>query len=275
MPNFRRGIYAQLYQPVKKGFSPMSDLKSSVQSQFDRVAANYRTSTVHAQGAEFAEMRALAALRGDERVLDAGCGAGHTAVNFAPHVAEVVALDFTASMLGQVNQLANDKGLTNVVTQLGDVEQLPFDDAHFDLVVSRYSAHHWPHPQQAVREFRRVLKPGGQVLLADVVGFDDPTCDTFLNAVELLRDPSHVRDFTPAEWIGFFQNAGYAADVAYEWRLFIDFISWTERMDTPQLNVAAIRQLLGGASSEIRSAMQINGHDFWFRCAVIRAKVDE
>ncbi len=249
----------------------MSDLKSSVQSQFDRVAANYRTSTVHAQGAEFGEMVRMAALRGDERVLDAGCGAGHTAMHFAPHAAQVVAMDFTPSMLGQVAQLAAEKGFVNVTTQLGDVEHLPFADAHFDLVVSRYSAHHWPHPQQAVTEFRRVLKPGGQVLLADVVGFDDPTCDTFLNAVELLRDPSHVRDFTPGEWIAFFQNAGFTAEVAYEWRLFIDFVSWVERMATPPLNVDAIRGLLHGASSEIRSAMKIEGDDFWFRCAVVKS----
>jgi ubiquinone/menaquinone biosynthesis C-methylase UbiE len=248
----------------------VSDLKSSVQSQFDRVAANYRTSAVHAQGAEFGEMVRLAALRGDERILDAGCGAGHTAMTFAPYAAQVIALDFTPSMLGQVAQLAAEKGFTNVETHLGDVEHLPFDDDHFDLIVSRYSAHHWPHPQQALHEFRRVLKAGGQVLLADVVGFDDPTCDTFLNAVELLRDPSHVRDFTPREWIVFFQNAGFEAEVAYEWRLFIDFASWVERMATPPLNIAAIRSLLHGASNEIRNAMQIEEDDFRFRCAVVR-----
>jgi ubiquinone/menaquinone biosynthesis C-methylase UbiE len=250
----------------------VSDLKSSVQSQFDRVAANYRTSAVHAQGAEFGEMVRLAALRGDERVLDAGCGAGHTAMTFAPYAAKVIALDFTPSMLGQVAQLAAEKGFTNVETHLGDVEHLPFDDDHFDLVVSRYSAHHWPHPQQAAAEFHRVLRPGGKVLLADVVGFDDPTCDTFLNAVELLRDPSHVRDFTPNEWIAFFQSAGFAAEVRYRWDLYLDFESWTQRMATPALNVQAIGQLLAVAPSEVRAALKVTDEGFWFRCAVIEAE---
>ena len=250
----------------------MIDLKQSVQQQFDRVAANYRTSTVHAQGEEFARMLALAELRGDERVLDAGCGAGHTATTFAPHAAGVVALDFTESMLGQVEQLAEEKGLTNVETRLGDVENLPFEDGSFDLVVSRYSAHHWPHPQQALAEFRRVLCPGGQVLIADVVGFDDPTCDTFLNAVELLRDPSHVRDFTPDEWLSFFDSAGFEAEVVYRWDLWIDFTSWTQRMATPDLNVAVLRGLLDSASTEIKEAMRIEGHNFWFRCAVVQGR---
>jgi SAM-dependent methyltransferase len=251
----------------------MSDLKQSVQQQFDRVAENYRTSTVHAQGAELAEMVALAALSGQERVLDAGCGAGHTALAFAPHVAQVIALDFTESMLGQVQKLAMEKGLANVETRLGDVEHLPFEDNSFDRVVSRYSAHHWPHPRQALAEFRRVLRPGGQVLLADVVGFDDPTCDTFLNAVELLRDPSHVRDFTPNEWLIFFDSAALAAQIAYRWDLYIDFDSWVQRMATPELNVAMLRSLLAGASAEVREAMQISGHNFHFRCAVVRAEL--
>lgn len=250
----------------------MSDLKSSVQSQFDRVAANYRTSTVHARGEEFTQMLALAHLRGDEQVLDAGCGAGHTAMTFAPHVDQVTALDFTPSMLGQVAQLAAERGITNVETRLGDVEHLPFDDNTFDLIVSRYSAHHWPHPQQALHEFHRVLKAGGQVLLADVVGFDDPTCDTFLNAVELLRDPSHVRDFTPAEWIGFFQNAGFETEVRYRWDLYLDFESWTQRMATPALNVQAIEQLLTVAPSEVSAAFKVTADGFWFRCAVIEGR---
>jgi SAM-dependent methyltransferase len=249
----------------------MSDLKKSVQQQFDRVAQNYRTSTVHAQGAELAEMVALASLSGHEQVLDAGCGAGHTAVTFAPHVAHVTALDFTESMLGEVEKLAAEKGLANVETRLGDVEELPFEDNCFDCVVSRYSAHHWPRPRQALSEFRRVLRPGGLVLLADVVGFDDPTCDTFLNAVELLRDPSHVRDFTPNEWLIFFDSAGFEAQIAYRWDLYIDFESWVKRMATPELNVAMLRSLLDGASAEVQQAMRITGNNFHFRCVVVRA----
>lgn len=248
----------------------MSDLKNSVQKQFDRVAANYRTSQVHAQGEEFAHMLDIAAFVGNEQVLDAGCGAGHTAVTVAPHVAGVVALDFTPSMLDQVKHLAVERGLNNVETRLGDVELLPFADDTFDCVVSRYSAHHWPHPEQALHEFRRVLKPQGRVILADVVGFDDPTCDTFLNTVELLRDPSHVRDFTPQEWLRFFEQAGFAAEVTFEWRLFIDFPSWVARMATPESHVMVLQRLLAGASVEVKQALRISDDNFYFRCAVLQ-----
>lgn len=250
----------------------MTDLKSSVQQQFDRVAANYRTSAVHAQGEDLQQMVRLAYLQGDERVLDAGCGAGHAAAAFSPHAAEVVALDFTAGMLRQVELLAAERGLANISTRQGDVEALPFGDDAFDVVISRYSAHHWPHPAQAVAEFRRVLKPGGRVILSDVVGFDDATCDTYLNAIEVLRDPSHVRDYTEPEWLAFFANAGFSAEIGFRFRIFLEFENWTQRMATPEINRAAIRSLYASAPAEVRAALSFSDAGHEFACAVFRAE---
>ncbi len=247
-----------------------SDLKTAVRQQFDRVAANYRTSAVHAQGQDLPVMVEAAALRGGERVLDAGCGAGHTAAIFAPHVAEVVALDFTASMLRQVEVLAQERRLANITTRLGDVESLPFADATFDLVVSRYSAHHWLRPQQALCEFRRLLRPDGQVILSDVVGLDDPICDTYLNAIELLRDPSHVRNYTLEEWRTFFNTADFQTGIIFPFRICLEFEDWTERMATAEVNRAAIRALYDAAPAEVKEALHIDGKGHSLRCAVLR-----
>ena len=250
-----------------------SDLKGAVQEQFGPVAANYLTSAVHAQGEDLPVMVQAANLRGVERVLDAGCGAGHTAASFSPHVAEVVALDFTASMLRQVEVLARERGLENISTRLGDVESLPIADATLDLVVSRYSAHHWARPDKALREFRRVLKTGGMFVLSDVLGFSDYVCDTYLNAIELLRDPSHVRDFTLAEWETFFAGAGFELEVVFPYRIFLDFEEWTERMATPQASRVAIRGLYDVAPAEVKTAMGIVEEGHSFQCAVLRGTI--
>ncbi len=252
-----------------------SDLKAAVQQQFGRVAANYLTSAVHAQGEDLPEMVEAANLRGDERVLDAGCGAGHAASDFAPHAAEVVALDFTESMLRQVELLAKTRGLPNIVTRLGDVESLPFEGSTFDLVISRYSAHHWPSPAQALREFRRVLRHGGQFILSDVVGFDDPVCDTYLNAIEILRDSSHVRDFTLGEWRSFFSQARFGLEVVFTYRIYLEFEEWTRRMETSEVNRAAIRSLYEVAPSEVREALQIDGTGHSFLAVVLRGTTVE
>src|SRR5689334_9902907 len=105
---------------------PMDDVKNSVQRQFAPVAANYATSAVHVGGPDLLAMLDAAELRGDEQVLDAGCGTGHTALAFAPRVAEVVAVDLTEAMLAQGRKLARQRDIANITFKRGDVEQLAF-----------------------------------------------------------------------------------------------------------------------------------------------------
>lgn len=249
------------------------DIKASVQRQFNQVAANYSTSAVHAGGRDLEAMLRAVPLTGQEQVLDAGCGTGHTALAFAPHVAHVIGVDFTEGMLAQGRQLAVDRGVANIEFRLGDVETLPFPEARFDLVVSRYSAHHWPHPAHALHEFQRVLKPAGAFILDDIVSFDDFTCDTYLQAIELLRDPSHVRDHTVAQWMGMLTAAGFV-DIAmvYTSLVWIDFATWIQRMATPPANTQMIRTLFDGAPQEVKEALHVDPHhNFSFTGAVIRA----
>ncbi|MBK8798463.1 MAG: class I SAM-dependent methyltransferase [Anaerolineales bacterium] len=232
-------------------------VKQAVTQQFSAVAEHYRTSAVHAAGEDLAHLVAAAALRGHERVLDAGSGAGHTALALAPGAAQVTAVDLSAAMLAQGQRLAQERGQDNITFEVGDVEALTFAAASFDLVASRYSAHHWPHPQQALREFRRVLRPGGRVLVSDIVSYDDFVSDTHLQAVELLRDPSHVRDHTTAQWLAMLTEAGFAAQVRYTWALRLQFDDWVTRMATPADAVALLRTLLSHAPAEVRARLRV------------------
>ncbi|MCB0047329.1 MAG: class I SAM-dependent methyltransferase [Caldilineaceae bacterium] len=253
-----------------------STIKESVNRQFSRVAANYATSAVHAGGEDLARLVELAGLTGTEQVLDAGCGAGHTALALAPEAGEVTALDLSSEMLAQVAGLAATRGLDNISVQQGDVEQLPFADNRFDVVTSRYSAHHWPRPERALEEIRRVLTPGGRFLLADVVSFDDYTTDTFVQTVELLRDPSHVRDHTASQWLTMLRGAGFQAEIAFIWSLRLDFATWTERMATPSDQVAMLRRTLDFAPAEVQRTLQVEAdHSFTFAGALFYATRSE
>lgn len=231
--------------------------QEKVQQQFGTVAKNYRTSSVHAGGVDLLKMVEVADLSGNERLLDAGCGAGHTAMEFAPHVSQVIAYDLTPLMLEQVEQFAADNGITNLQTQQGNVEALPFGDDEFDVVVSRYSAHHWANPEQALKEFYRVLKPNGQFILSDVVSYNDYTQDTFLQAIELLRDPSHVRDFTINEWLGMMETPNFKGDVVLRFDVRLNFQAWLDRMATPALNREMIHTLLATASPSIQAGFHL------------------
>ncbi len=167
-------------------------------------------------------------------------------------------------MLAVTAQLAASRELHNVETRQGDVEALPFDDATFDLVVSRYSAHHWPHPQTALKEIWRVLKPGGRFLLDDIVSVDDFVVDTHLQAIELLRDPSHVRDHSPAQWLAMMNATGFAAEVDYSFPCRLNFADWTQRMATPAPAVALLRERMTTAPEEVRAAFAIDSSGEYF-----------
>lgn len=228
-----------------------------VQAQFGEQANAYLRSAVHAQGAEFAELQAALGGRSDARVLDLGCGAGHVAFHLAPLVAEVVAYDLSTQMLDVVSSAAAGRGLHNIRTVRGPAERLPFDDGAFDFVASRYSAHHWSDVGQALREVRRVLEPGGTACFIDVVAPGLALLDTHLQTVEVLRDTSHVRDYSPAEWARLAGEAGMAVTAGRRQRLRLEFSSWVERMRTPEVFRHAIRALQRSVGAEVREYFEI------------------
>jgi len=226
-------------------------------AQFGATASAYLTSAVHAQGADLERLKVELGEKPYKRVLDLGCGAGHASFAAAAVVPEVTAYDLSAEMLAVVEGAARERGLANIRTQQGAAESLPFGDASFCAVVSRMSAHHWRDLPAALREIRRVLRPGGKVMLIDIAGADDPLADTWLQSVELLRDPSHVRDYSGTEWAAMFREAGFTAEVSPVWRLGIEFASWVQRMRTPPVAIEAIRHLWGVAPAEVRERYRV------------------
>jgi SAM-dependent methyltransferase len=169
----------------------------------------------------------------------------------------VTAYDLTPEMLAVVEREAAARELPNIATVQGMAEELPFPEAHFDCVISRYSAHHWHDVPAALREVRRVLKPGGRVLLIDTAGGETPLLDTHLQAIEILRDPSHVRDYSAREWLALFREAGFTAMLRQEWPLPIEFSGWIERQRTPPERVAAIHAVWSAAPDEVRSFFEV------------------
>ncbi len=251
----------------------MSDIKQAVHDQFSKTAEQYRVSAVHASGEDLAKIAELVAKESAPYVLDAGCGAGHTAIKVAPHSAEVIAFDLSAQMLAQVERLVSERNLSNVQTRQGDVENLPFEDATFDIVTSRLSAHHWPTPRKALSEIARVLKSGGRFILSDTIASEEPTFDTFLQALEVLRDPSHVRDHSESQWTAFFGEAGFDVEVAAHWPIPLNFEDWVKRMATPELNVEMLRQMYDTASEDVRAAFDIQpDYTFTIRAALFEGK---
>ncbi|HGC0107697.1 TPA: class I SAM-dependent methyltransferase [Escherichia coli] len=232
-----------------------------VEKQFSSQASEYLTSTVHASGRDLQRLAVRLADYPDASVLDMGCGAGHASFVVAQNVSTVVAYDLSAHMLDVVAQAAEARQLKNITTRQGYVESLPFADNAFDIVISRYSAHHWHDVGAALREVNRILKPGGLLIVMDVMSPGHPVCDIWLQTVEALRDTSHIRNHASGEWLTLISEANLIVDNLITDKLPLEFSSWVARMRTPEALVDAIRIYQQSASTEVKTyfALQNDG----------------
>jgi SAM-dependent methyltransferase len=224
-----------------------------VQDQFGPQAEAYVRSSVHAAGEDLDALEAIVARVSPRRALDLGAGGGHVAYRLAVHAASVTAADLSADMMTAVAATARERGLRNIETWTAPAESLPFADGTFDFLACRFSGHHWRAFDAGLREARRVVVPGSTAVFIDVVSPGSATLDTHLQSVELLRDPSHVRDYSAEEWGAALIRAGFRLRATQLRRLRMDYPTWVERMRTPEAHRVAIRSLQAQASREISS----------------------
>lgn len=227
------------------------------QIQYQGKAQTYMQSQVHAEGIEFAKMRQIINATNAKTLLDLGCGGGHVSYQLADLVDSVIAYDLSEEMVTTVCQTAKTKGLNNITGKVGCAEKLPFADRQFDVVITRFSAHHWQHISQAIAEMYRVVKPNDVVIVVDILGHSQPVINNFLQTIETLRDPSHVRDYSLAEWLYFVEMANFCVKTVEKQRLTLDFDSWIDRMKPQPSAIDSIRHLQTIVADNVKNYFDI------------------
>ena len=122
---------------------------------------------------------------------DLGCGTGQVSAALAPFVSRVIAVDTSAAMLQAAKKRLHNVG--NVELRRGELESLPIDDARLDAATLMLVLHHVPEPDRALAEVARVLKPGGRVLLVDMLPHDREGYRQQMGHVWLGFSEDHVR----------------------------------------------------------------------------------
>jgi ubiquinone/menaquinone biosynthesis C-methylase UbiE len=190
----------------------MSDTahRDRILDQFTRQATPFSTAGTITDANALRMIVAAAAPSPSDTVLDVACGGGIVVCAFAPHVKRAIGIDMTPAMLDRARQHATDQGVGNVAWDRGDVTALPYPDGAFNIVVTRFSMHHFLDPLGVLREMVRVCAPGGRVVVVDMYASDEPAKAAEWNRAEKLRDPSHVRCLTLPELKALFPAVGLA-----------------------------------------------------------------
>jgi SAM-dependent methyltransferase len=184
-------------------------------------ARAYVESDAHREGEDLDQLVAWAG--GARTALDVATGGGHVARRLREAGVEVITSDPAPGMRPDVVSRA---------------ESLPFADGAFDVVACRTAAHHFADPAAAVRELARVSRD--RVLLVDTVFMGDD-----VEEAERRRDPSHVRNYTEAEWRGFVEDAGLGIDeIRFSAHAF-DFAGWLARTGCVGEGAQLVEALLG------------------------------
>lgn len=146
-----------------------------------------------------------------DTVLDVACGPGLVVCAFAQVARHATGIDLTPAMIEQARKLQQTKRVKNVTWQVGDVTPLPYADASFSIVTSRYAFHHFPEPRAVLAEMKRVCAPGGKVVVIDAMASPDPEKAAAYNRMEKLRDPSHTRGLPLTELEDLFRQVSLPA----------------------------------------------------------------
>jgi len=193
-----------------------------IQGTWDDRAEAYRTSAVHVGGPDLDLVVELCDPQPGRKMLDVATGGGHVARRLRSAGAEVVTVDPSPGMQPDV---------------VASAEKLPFADGAFDVVVTRYAAHHFSSIGDAVGEMARVTNS-----LVVIEDHDYSSEET--EAAEKLRDPSHVRAYSEEEWREMLESAGLEVERVEFFEIELDFDSWFARTRTPEADAARARDLL-------------------------------
>jgi SAM-dependent methyltransferase len=184
-------------------------------------AEQYRTSDAHREGPDLDLIVEWAA--GAATALDVATGGGHVARRLRESGTQVVSSDPAPGMQPDVVCAA---------------EHLPFADDSFDVVVTRVAAHHFQDVGQAVAEMARVA--ARSVLIVDNCFMSED-----VEEAEKLRDPSHVRNYSEAEWRTFAAEAGLEVEDVQFFEKPIEYQPWLDRCGCSGEDAARVRELLG------------------------------
>lgn len=218
--------------------------EDSIREEFTRQSVSFGTSAAMTSVQTLGALIELVPEDAGARWIDAACGPGVISRAIAGRVGSVSGIDLTPAMVEEAGRRAREEGVGNVSFAVGDATSLDFADATFDGAITRLSLHHVPVPGRIVAEMARVVRPGGAVVVSDIVADRDRDASAWREEIERLRDPSHWACLTEERLAEMGAAAGLRVEREEIVPVDIDFDEWLERGSGGRAAAALIERLL-------------------------------
>ena len=219
--------------------------EDSIRDEFTHQSSSFGKAAVMTSAETLGALVELVSADSGASWLESACGTGLVSRALAGKVGSVTGVDLTPAMLEQAKRGAADEGIENASFSVGDATALEFADGSFDGSVTRFSLHHIPVPGRVIAELARVVRPGGWVVVSDLVADEaDGEGAVWREEIERLRDPSHWACRTPEQLRRMAAEAGLSLDheqlVSYE----LDFDEWLARGSGGRIATPLVDELL-------------------------------
>ena len=251
------------------------DITRLSQKQFSSQALEYSKSQTFTAGADLDIIVSMANEVQANIAVDIGSGAGFTAFAVSSFASTVLSTDLVLPMLQHAIEGAKARGLTNIAPALVSAEFLPFANNSIGLLTCRLAAHHFSDVTVGVSEWARVIEPGGTLILVDTVTPENPVVATWMNEVELQRDPSHSRDLSGQEWIELLAANGFTVEETILTKIPLEFDDWMRRAGASLQTTETVRSEYLNATSTVTAAFGIQIDEplrFFWPCLALKAR---
>ena len=207
---------------------------ADIQKAFGEQAAKFNAAGYHVSKAEYSNYLVKRTKpQKTDNLLEVAAGTCICGRAFAPHVAHVTCLDTTTAMLEVGKQESKKAGIENITFVKGMAEELPFLNDSFDIVISRLAFHHFVNPKEIFAEMKRVLKPGGKLVLMDMT-VEKEEFHEEVDRIERIRDFSHVRELSKEEMFQLYKENGMTVSVQEQIDVPVELESWMDLTHTSQ-----------------------------------------